>query len=52
MDFNTLIDNFIAASGALQMHINDSSQVHGSNEYDCLTYLQGEFRQKMASFKE
>lgn len=51
MDFNTLIDNYIAASSSLEMYVNDSSITHQQNEYDCLTYLQNEFKNKMIAFK-
>lgn len=53
MDFNSLIDALVNSTdnSNLQMYVNNSGQSHTQNEYDCLTYLQGEFKDKMNSFK-
>ena len=52
MNFNDLIDQFIAASGAVETFVNDSGVDHTQNQYDCLAYLQGEFKNKMLAFKD
>lgn len=53
MSFNDLIDAMINGSdnANLQMYVNDSGIRHTQNEYDCLEYLQGEFKNKMNGFK-
>ena len=53
MDFNTLVDALINSqdNANLQMYVNNSAITHAQNEYDCLAYLQGEFKDKMTGFK-